>query len=190
MTETTPITLEMVLNELELDCDFQNSDCGWIDMKDRRTLYRAAIVALAECAESEGYCLINNASGTQVSARDIEINHDEDEATRVIRLDLIARGPVFSGGTEQTAKAIAEEWSDVFTAEDAAKWMDAGFWCPSTAWAARDLGIAPGDVKRLCNDNITGFDDPVYSMCNNDLSVDAMIDDEQDIIDDALNGRR
>lgn len=182
------ITLEMVLKELELDRDFRDSE--WIDMRDRRTPYRAAIVALMECAESEGYCLTNNAGGTQVASRDIAIEHDEDEATTLIRTDIISRGPMFSGGTDQTAKQIAEEWSDVFTAEEASAWMDVGFWCPSTAGTARDLGISPRDVKRLCNDNITGFDDPVYSMCNNDLNVEAMLEKDQAIIDDALNGRR
>lgn len=57
MIERTQTALNLldVMQELEiLDCSFLNSD-GWIKVTDRKTLYRAAIVALLEAAETEGF---------------------------------------------------------------------------------------------------------------------------------------
>ena len=54
----TPINLLDVMTELELlQVDFRNDD-GWIKVTDRKTLYRAAITALLECAESEGFQIL------------------------------------------------------------------------------------------------------------------------------------
>jgi len=85
-------------------------------------------------------------------------------------------GPTFSGGTDTRCSELAEEWLDDFDdPDDARAWMEAGFWNPCTAGRVRDLGIAPEDVAALCADNITGHDDPVYAMCNHDLSPPALI---------------
>ena len=51
----TPENLLDVMEELELlHVEFLGND-GWIKVTDRKTLFRAAITALMECAESEGY---------------------------------------------------------------------------------------------------------------------------------------
>ena len=90
-----------------------------------------------------------------------------------IKAELKSRGPAYYGD-DSMIDQIAEGWIDDGFGDDAADWMDAGFWCPTTAAAVRDLGIAATEVAARCNDYITGFDDPVYSMCNGDLSVHAL----------------
>ena len=56
LTKTsTPENLLDVMEELELlHVEFSTAD-GWIKVTDRKTLYRAAITALLECAHSEGF---------------------------------------------------------------------------------------------------------------------------------------
>jgi hypothetical protein len=101
----------------------------------------------------------------------------ETMATALERImaDLELRGPCFDGGSAEKRLEIAQEWIDEgFDPDDAAEWMDQGFWDPATAEAARSLNILPRDVQGLCNDNITGSDDPVLEMCNGDLDVAAM----------------
>lgn len=91
--------------------------------------------------------------------------------------DIYLRGPTFSGGTARQAMEYAEEWLERFSDAEAVMWMDAGFWCSITADAVRQIGVEPEDVAARCNDMITGYDDPVYSLCNNDLDTDALIED-------------
>ncbi len=54
---STPLNLLDVMQELEiLDVSFLGADNGeWIKITDRKTLYRAAITALVEAAESDGF---------------------------------------------------------------------------------------------------------------------------------------
>ena len=85
-------------------------------------------------------------------------------------------GPTFYGSNDEQAMDIAKEWAEDFTAAEADSWMSAGFWCPSTAASVRDMDIEPDQVAALCNDIITGHQDPVYSMCNGDLKVDALVE--------------
>lgn len=89
--------------------------------------------------------------------------------TLEIAQDIRSRGPMFYGSEAQLPK-LAKEWSEEFSPSEAAEWMDAGFWCPLTASLVRDLGIAAKDVATL----ETSYDDPVYAMCNNDLSIDVL----------------
>lgn len=100
-------------------------------------------------------------------------------AKNTVIADLRHRGPMFDGGSARQREELASEWLDEFEGhtDDISGWMDAGFWCPVTARQVHDLGIAPSRVAALCSD-ITGFDDPVYSMCDSDLDVDALIYDQ------------
>ena len=90
-----------------------------------------------------------------------------------IKSALLTRGPTYYGDYDRVDE-IAQEWIDCGFGVDSADWMDAGFWCPSTAEEVRNLGIDPSDVARLAKD-ITGYDDPVYSMCLGDLDVASLI---------------
>lgn len=98
-----------------------------------------------------------------------------DTQTQQLIDDLASRGYRYDGGDAETRAAIAQEWIDLeFSADEASDWMDAGFWDPGTAADVRLMGIQASEVAGLCNDLITGYDDPVYSMCNGDLSVEAL----------------
>ena len=87
---------------------------------------------------------------------------------------LHGHGPSFYGSDDEQAMDIAKEWAEEFTVAEAGTWMSVGFWCPSTAASVRDLGIRPEQVATLC-ENITG--DPIYSMCNGDLNINALIEE-------------
>lgn len=91
---------------------------------------------------------------------------------RIVEL-LLNRGERFSGGSDSEAEQIAGEWDDSFHPEDAKEWMDAGFWCPSTAYCVY-IGMGLDKVK-LAAKQIKKEEpgsDPIYELCNNDRSLD------------------
>lgn len=90
-----------------------------------------------------------------------------------IKTALRAHGVMYYGDLDRLNE-IADEWLDNGFSESYDEWMEAGFWCPITAAQVRDMGIDASDVAALCNDLITGYDDPVHSMCNGDLSTSAL----------------
>ena len=88
---------------------------------------------------------------------------------------LKSHGPTFYGSDDEQATSIAREWAEDFSPAEAVSWMEAGFWCPSTAASIREMGINPDQVATLCKN--TGHQDPVYAMCNGDLNVSVLIDE-------------
>lgn len=97
-----------------------------------------------------------------------------------IESDLISRGSFFAGNDPA---GIAEEWADEFSPSDAAAWMDARFWDVSTAAALRDAGLSPQNAIDAAEAMIANEDDndytdgcPIYSCCNHDTPVQAIID--------------
>ena len=101
-------------------------------------------------------------------------------AAQQIESDLISRGSFFAGNDPAS---IAEEWADEFSPSDAAAWMDARFWDVSTAAALRDAGLSPQNAIDAAEAMIANEDDndytdgcPIYSCCNHDTPVQAIID--------------
>lgn len=98
---STPLNLLDVMQELEiLDCSFLN-DGEWIKITDRKTLYHAAIVALIEAAESEGFVVTREGdySGDPITA--IHVDHAPE--TECDQLDL---GCTCESCTKQITDAI------------------------------------------------------------------------------------
>jgi hypothetical protein len=91
---------------------------------------------------------------------------------------LELNGPRFSGSDDAHTAELAEGWTDYFSAEEAIDWIDIGFWDSATAFLVRERGLQPGDVAGRINDCVTGYtvDEAIYAMCNDDLSVDALVD--------------
>lgn len=81
---TTPTNLLDVMEELELLSVTVLDDGEWIKVTDRKTLYRAALTALLECAESEGFLVTREGdySGEAITAVEID-----DEPTICMNLD-------------------------------------------------------------------------------------------------------
>lgn len=68
------VTLNEIMNELELDCCsfHRDEDQTLIQDGDRRALYAAAITALLECAEAEGFTAICDSNGLPVGKITLE----------------------------------------------------------------------------------------------------------------------
>ena len=108
-------------------------------------------------------------------------HRDEAQVAGYLR-DL---GPAFDGGNADDRAELAREWMNCFDDPDTCRdWMDVGFWCPYTAESVSDLGIQPNEVAARCDDLSDGIlgnlqTDPVYAMCNDDLSVQSLLDEDE-----------
>ena len=97
---------------------------------------------------------------------------------------VLSHGAVFSGGSDSQAAEIAEEWLDHdFDESSADRWMDTGFWDPSTAAQIRDAGITASKASELAESLAESepegtFTDgcPIYAMCNCDYNVAEFIE--------------
>ena len=94
--------------------------------------------------------------------------------TAAIKSDLVSRGVVFCGNDPD---GIAAEWSENFTASDAAAWMDVGFWDGSKADTMRTLGYTPESIKAISDAQTDSgikysSGDLIYALCNSDASPD------------------
>lgn len=91
-----------------------------------------------------------------------------------IKSDLIRRGDFFHGGR---LDQVAADWADVFSASDAAAWMDVGFWDASAAESMRDAAYTPekalelSDAQRDAGISYSSGD-LIYALCNGDASSD------------------
>jgi hypothetical protein len=83
LTKTsTPVNLLDMMQELELLEVTMLVDGDWLKLDDRASLYRAAIVALMECAESEGFNVLSTALCERIRPTEIEIEETEDDYER------------------------------------------------------------------------------------------------------------
>jgi hypothetical protein len=102
LTKTsTPVNLLDMMQELELLDVSLLVDGEWLKLDDRASLYRAAIVALMECAESEGFNLVSSALCERIRPTEIEIEEAADE----ICMNL-GGGCTCESCTQQIADAI------------------------------------------------------------------------------------
>ena len=75
---------------------------------------------------------------------------------------LTGNGAVFHGGNPA---GVADEWiDDGFSSHTAAKWMEAGVWCSSTARNLRKIRKSPKDLIGIPSDT-------VYAWCNGDKKI-------------------
>ena len=98
-----------------------------------------------------------------------------------IKLVLISHGPVYSGGDQNSAKRIANEWHDYgFDAAETDEWCGAGCWTPSVAAEFHESHMTPRIASRACE----AFDakygptrgmDSMYAACNEDLDAQSII---------------
>lgn len=80
LTKTsTAVNLLDMMEELELVEVSMLVDGEWLRLDDRASLYRAAIVALMECAESEGFNVMSSALCQRIRPAEIEIEEAADE---------------------------------------------------------------------------------------------------------------
>ena len=94
-------------------------------------------------------------------------------------------GDMFDGGDKDDRAELAREWMNCFDDPDTCRdWMEVGFWCPHTAESVSDLGIEPDEVASRCDDLSDEIlarlqTDPVYALCNDDLSVQSLLDEDE-----------
>lgn len=82
---------------------------------------------------------------------------------------LRTAGPMFDGGDSLRRAELVGEWDDYFDGDvDAVqRWVEAGYWCPATAYAVAHAGHSAGDVP-------SGHDDPIYALCNGDATIESL----------------
>jgi hypothetical protein len=86
MNHPSLINLQDVLDALPFDpADVSFCRPDWVDLNDIRTLYRAAIVALLENAEDDGFELHNMANGLPVQANSVDVVADDCDSHTVLR---------------------------------------------------------------------------------------------------------
>lgn len=91
----------------------------------------------------------------------------DDTITDIIAL-VVAAGPAFSGGTDDSAREVAADWDDYFSGDvrSIEQWIAAGYWSPAAASAVRDEGHRPSDRPTRDGECM------IYALCNDDVSVD------------------
>lgn len=164
----------------EASSPVQVNDCMDIAPKWDSTPYQAAnarhtIAGLAEL-------------GKQIAAKEMEDPDFDCEWEDVTALHQMVEmikghGPRFIG---VNAEDEAQEWIDHgFDVDDANEWCKIGVWEQSVAARLRDDGLTPEQVSDAeCElmdaddpDNSEFTDgSPIYSVCNNDTSIDVLID--------------
>jgi len=78
--KTAELTMQDVLDALPIDFEGVTFSLpGWVDLNDRKTLYRAAIVALMEAAEDDGYEIVNEANALPVLANAVTVQTDSEK---------------------------------------------------------------------------------------------------------------
>ena len=99
LTKTSvSVNLLDMMEELELVGVTMLVDGEWLKLDDRASLYRAAIVALVECAESEGFNVSSSALCERIRPTEIEV-----EESPCMNLDS---GCTCDSCTQQIADAI------------------------------------------------------------------------------------
>lgn len=109
---STPLNLLDVMQELGiLDCSFLSADGGeWIRITDRKTLYHAAIIALIEAAEDEGFVITREYDFSGEPIRHIHV----DNAPESEPCDQLGAGCTCESCTAQIADvACPEGWDCV-----------------------------------------------------------------------------
>ena len=111
---------------------------------------------------------------------------ETDNAKKVIKI-LMDAGDHCSGGSEEEAKGIAEEWINLFSDVDdpigeIEVMVDLGYWDPGTAREVRDHVYDPtcwlSDCVDEWHDKVSPVWDPMddrmdvpYALCNRDTSI-------------------
>lgn len=92
---------------------------------------------------------------------------EDDTIPEIVAL-VVAAGPAFSGGTDESAREVAADWDDYFSSDvrSIEQWIAAGYWSPAAASAARDEGHRPSDRPTINGECA------IYALCNNDVTVD------------------
>ena len=112
------------------------------------------------------------------------------QAIHDLAVVLRSYGEMYIGGHPPTK--IAEEWYEegVTDADECGAWCAVYVWNPAVAGALRNAGITPqrlADIEatmiKSVNDPYDTWTDgsPVYAICNDDLSVDDIIEAEEKI---------
>jgi len=105
------------------------------------------------------------------------MNQTTNDLDDMIRA-LASHGAMFDGGSEASRRDIAEDWADHdFTAAQADRWMDAGYWDAATAAEARDMGYTPDTCLAYPADSASDWSgmEPIYAACNNDIALAKLV---------------
>lgn len=109
LTKTsTAVNLLDMMEELELLEVSMLVDGEWLRLDDRASLYRAAIVALMECAETEGFNVMSTALMERLRPTEIEI----EEAT----CDQLDGGCTCESCSQQIIDAVG--MSEIYVKDD------------------------------------------------------------------------
>lgn len=107
------------------------------------------------------------------------------DASKLDMIDMLeGHGDRFTG---KNVDDEAQGWLDEgFDADSADDWCEIGVWDSATAAQLRDAGLSPEQVREACERLIEDASDdardeytdgdPIYSVCNNDTSIDVLID--------------
>ena len=105
-----------------------------------------------------------------MNANEIKSGEDTANINAIAEL-LLAAGPVFSGGSDESARDAAREWDGCdFTAEGVRQWVAAEVWEPSVANELDAAGVKASKIVAAVGSAA------IYEAYNGDVSVAKLIE--------------